>query len=444
MASSVTPETHVRPAALTGWRLLLTRPALMPYNRLVVLVLALNAVVAGIIATTSASMPSDDAATLLITMSGVNLAAAVLIRQQYVINLLFRLATSVPKSAPLAVRRRLAKVYHFGGIHVGAAVAAVGWFLGGAATVVFSDSFSVFSKGVAVALVACLVGILVPALPPIRQRRHDLFEMTHRFGGWSALTLFAVLTVALAADAADSAGAAGIGRVLAASPSFWLLLVIVLSVVAPWLRLRKVPVRIATPSSHVALADFDHGVRPFAGSSTTLARHPLGQWHSFANVVTRDETGFRLTISRAGDWTGRLIDDAPSHVWTRGIPTAGVGNVDKLFERVVWVATGSGIGPCLPHLFADTTPSKLVWATREPEATYSNDLVESIRASHPDAVIWNTSEQGRPDLVALALEEFTSFDAEAVICISNQSTTRRVVSALEALGVPAYGAIWDS
>lgn len=129
MASSVTPGP-VRPAALTGWRLLLTRPALMPYNRLVVLVLALNAVVAGIIATTSASMSSDDAATLLITMSGVNLTAAVLIRQQYVINLLFRLATSVPKSAPLAVRRRLAKVYHFGGIHVGAAVAAVGWFLG--------------------------------------------------------------------------------------------------------------------------------------------------------------------------------------------------------------------------------------------------------------------------------------------------------------------------
>lgn len=127
-----------------------------------------------------------------------------------------------------------------------------------------------------------------------------------------------------------------------------------------------------------------------------------------------------------------------------GIPTAGVGNVDKLFHRVVWVATGSGIGPCLPHLFAGTTPSKLVWATGDPEATYGADLVASIHVSHPATVIWNTSEQGRPDLVALALEAFTSFDAEAVICISNQPTTWQVVSALEALGVPAYGAIWDS
>jgi hypothetical protein len=215
-------------------------------------------------------------------------------------------------------------------------------------------------------------------------------------------------------------------------------------VVLPWTRLRRVPVQIDSPSPHVALVRFNYGVTPFAGSSTAVSRSPLLEWHSFANVPAPGESGFRLTISRAGDWTGSLIDDRPTHLWVKGIPTAGVGNIDRLFKRVIWVATGSGIGPCLPHLLAQEVPSRLVWSTRDPLATYGAALLEEILIAQPEAVIWDTTSSGKPDLVRLAYAAYRDFDAEAVICISNKKTTWEVVEQLEIRGIPAYGAIWDS
>jgi hypothetical protein len=352
-----------------------------------------------------------------------NLTLAALIRQQLVINLLFWLATSAPTHWPLRVRWTLGKVYHFGGLHVGAAICATAWFLVLTATTTVQGAPSAPLTWV---IAAVLVAMVATALPRLRAKHHDLFERSHRFGGWTVLVLFGVLSAV-------------------SNPVFlWPLALVVVSVVLPWLRLRRVPVHIDSPSPHVALVSFDHGVTPFAGSSTTVSRNPLLEWHSFANVPAPGRSGFRLTISRAGDWTKKFITDQPSHVWVKGIPTAGVGNIDKLFTKVVWVATGSGIGPCLPHLLAGDTPSVLVWSTRSPRRTYGDALVDEILGVQPDAVVWDTEAEGKPDLVALAYDAWRRFDAEAVICISNKPTTWRIVEELESRGIPAYGAIWDS
>lgn len=405
------------PAPVPGWRGAWRRRRLMHHNRLAALVVVANlAVLTG----------GADVATAS-TMVLVNVALAVLVRQQYVINLLFRLATSAPISWPLRVRWTLGKVYHFGGLHVGGAVCATAWF---AVVAVAADGPA--PRALAWTILTLLVLMVVFALPGLRARFHDRFERTHRFGGWAVLALFWA-----------HAALATPGPLLA-SADFWVLLVVLASIAAPWLRLRRVPVLIDTPSSHVALVRFDHGVTPFAGSSTTVSRSPLVEWHSFANVPAPDEQGFRLTISRSGDWTGALIDDRPSHVWVRGIPTAGVGNIDRLFTRVVWVATGSGIGPCLPHLLAGQVPSRLVWSTRDPRRTYGDALVDEILAVQPDVVVWDTDADGKPDLLRLAYRAYREFDAEAVICISNKRTTWHIVEELEVRGVPAFGAIWDS
>jgi hypothetical protein len=61
-----------------------------------------------------------------------------------------------------------------------------------------------------------------------------------------------------------------------------------------------------------------------------------------------------------------------------------------------------------------------------------------------EAVVWDTTRSGKPDLVRLAYTAYREFDAEAVICISNKKTTWEIVEQLEIRGVPAYGAIWDS
>lgn len=216
------------------------------------------------------------------------------------------------------------------------------------------------------------------------------------------------------------------------------------SIALPWLRLRKVAVQVERPSSHAAVVRFDHGVTPFPGSSTSISVSPLTEWHSFANIPAPGESGFRLIVSRAGDWTGRFIDDMPPHVWVKGITTAGVANIETLFKRVVYVATGSGIGPVLPHLLAKKVPIRLVWATKNPRKTFGDALVDEILAAQPDALIWDTDEHGKPDLLRLAYAARESFDAEAVICIANRKLTEYVVTGMESRGFAAYGAIWDS
>lgn len=376
----------------------------------------------------------------------INFAFAIIIRQQYVINLLFRIATSAPTSWPLRIRWTLGKVYHFGGIHVGGTVAGSIWFVLFTGSLVYhgvndlpgvSGPLMIIS-GALVLLLAALIGF---ALPRFRAKFHDNFEKMHRFGGWMTLVLFWAQTLAfVAANQGDSRFAVAIANSL----GFWLLMAITFSIGLPWMRLKRVPVHIERPSDHVAIARFNYGETPFAGSSTAISRDPLREWHSFANVPSPDAEGYRLTISRAGDWTGDFIDDLPSHVWVKGITTAGVGNVDKLFKRVVWIATGSGIGPTLPHLLAKTAPAHLVWATRDPWVTYGNGLVDEILAVQPQATIWDTNASGKPDMVKLAYRAVQAFDAEAVIVISNKNLTWQVVEGMEQIGIPAYGAIWDS
>ncbi|MEH0443867.1 hypothetical protein QA811_09350 [Streptomyces sp. B21-102] len=403
------------PPPLSAPRRLLKHPRLMHHNRLAALVLLAN------LAYAYGSRPLS--AETLAHASLANLALAVLVRQQYVINLLFRLATSAPTHWPLRLRWTLGKVYHFGGLHVGAALAGAAWFL--SLTLRTTDGSL---RVVGWTLVTLLAVIVATALPPFRSRHHDHFEKIHRFGGWAALALFWTHTLM-------SAPGPGPVSVLA---------LVTFSVALPWLRLRRVDVRLERPSRHVALARFDHGVTPFAGSSTAISRSPLKEWHSFANVPAPGESGFRLTVSRAGDWTGAFIDDLPRKVWTKGITTAGVANIEVLFTKVVYVATGSGIGPCLPHLLAAEVPSRLVWATRDPRATYGDALVDEILAAQPHAVVHDTSRSGKPDMVALAYAAYHDFGAEAVICISNKKLTWQVVHGLERRGIPAYGAIWDS
>ncbi len=453
-ATATKPKTdqrayeHVQlPAQKSWWRRMWDGPRLMHYNRLAFLVILANFLTLFYGLGQGQWWTSDQIALQSISkVILVNFTVAIVIRQQYIINLLFGLATSAPKNWPLSIRRRLGKIYHFGGIHVGGTTSGTVWFAIFVGSLTYQWIYQPHQVAtglvlVTYALLALLVLIVVFALPRNRAKYHDAFERMHRFGGWTALLLFWAQTL-LFVQATQGEGS--YGTALFNSLGFWLLALITFSIALPWLRLRKVPIEITNPSKHVALVKFNYGVTPFAGSSTSISRSPLLEWHSFANVPAPNENGFRLTISRAGDWTGKFIDDLPSHVWVRGIPTAGVGNIDKLFSKVIWIATGSGIGPCLPHLLSQETPSRLVWATRSPRKTYGEALVDEILEVQPEALIWNTDTHGKPDMVKLAYKACQDFGAEAVICISNKKLTWKVVEGLESRGIPAYGAIWDS
>jgi hypothetical protein len=417
-------------------------PRLTPYHRLMAGVLAINV---GILGSCADGWRVDDGSALsaFAALMLVNFTAAVLIRQQRVLNVLFGLAGRTPRTWPLWLRWSVSKVHHVGGIHAGAALAGTGW-LGAFAAVAIANPQAVSGTTLAlsVALIVLLLLVVVCAAPAVRSRAHNVFEQSHRLGGWTAIALFWVLTVhlALLQRGTESALAA-----VATDWHAWVLGLLTASVASPWLRLRRVPVRVERPSDHAAIVHFDHGVTPAFASAVGISRSPLREWHAFATVTTPGRSGFSLLVSRAGDWTGRFIDDPPSHLWVRGTPVvAPMAKAALLYRRVVYVVTGSGIGPCLGQLLAARVPARLVWSTRDPRATYGDALVDAVAAAQPDAVIWDTTEHGKPDLLQLARRAYRDFDAEAVFVVSNQAVTRRLVHGLEKLGIPAFGPIWDS
>ena len=415
------------------------------YRRFFSVVLLGNIVSAIVIATRAMKFHGLNVSDLA-TATATNLCATVLMRQDHVINMLFTVCCAVPTSFPLFIRRQCAKVYHIGGIHSGCAIASTLWFLvfTAAATQNFinSPTSSIYGAVVAVSyfIVVLLLTICVMAYPTIRRKYHNKFELVHRLAGWTALALFWAHTLVLTECLR---GSQPLGLALVKSPGYWLLLIATLSVIYPWLHLRKVNVRAEVLSSHAVRLHFDY-TTPIVGTAVRISERPLIEWHAFATVAKPNEKGFSLVVSNAGDWTKRQIAHSPTKLWVRGVPACGVLRITPLFRKVVLVATGSGIGPCLPVILAKRVPCRIFWSTPHPEQTFGQEIINNVLAADPNAVIHDTRTMGKPDMVAMSYKLLAESGAEAVCIISNQKLTQKVVYAMEARGIPAYGAIWDS
>jgi hypothetical protein len=77
-------------------------------------------------------------------------------------------------------------------------------------------------------------------------------------------------------------------------------------------------------------------------------------------------------------------------MYVRGIPTMGVLRIAPLFRRMVFVATGSGIGPCAPCIFEQRVPIRLLWTSPNVRQTFGDDFVDSLIRVSPGAVIYGT------------------------------------------------------
>ncbi|KAF4914815.1 Adenylate-forming reductase [Colletotrichum fructicola] len=388
------------------------------------------------------------------TLTAINLLVAVLARQDFVINAMYTITCNVPKSWPLSIRKRCAKIFHFGGVHSGAAVSAGAWLL---ASNISSEVCqltecpnwghqSIASKVISWLLTGLFTITIALAWPGFRKKHHDMFEKTHRFVGWTMLGLFWAQIVLAANDGKVSS--MSLGEACVRTPGFWMLALATLSIASSWFFLRKVPVDAEVLSNHAVRLHFDYTV-PVNGSFARLSMRPLLEWHSFATIpaprpVGGRPKGFSLVVSNAGDWTKNAIQKPPTHIWVRGVPTCGVMRIATCFNRIVVIATGSGIGPLLGHIQEQSCATQLIWSTPKPEQTFGKELLDNIKEKIPNAVIHDTKVSGRPDLVKMGYNLAKSFDAEAVIIIANEKITKKVVYGLETRGVPAYGAIWDS
>ena len=385
------------------------------------------------------------------TAVAANLAVAILIRQEHVVNLLFSIFCSFPLSAPLWIRKWSAKIYHLGGVHSGCAIAALCWYLVLTATVtrdyvVLSQHEMVREPAVIVVtylILALLVAIILTAMPQFRFRYHNGFESMHRFGGWGTLVLLWLQVLFLSDATRKFIPGVSVGHAVATNPSFWLILAATCSIIYPWLRLRHVTVNSQVLSDHALQLDFNYTTSG-VGSAVRLSDRPLKEWHAFAAFSKPDTPGFSVVVSNAGDWTRKQIERPPTKMWVRGIPTSGVLRVAIAFKRIVLVATGSGIGPCLSVIYSRKVPCRVLWSTPHPLETFGSEITKAVVEADPEAVIHNTRTMGKPDMVALAYRLYVESQAEAVVVISNPTLTKKVVYGMESRGVPAYGPIWDS
>lgn len=238
-------------------------------------------------------------------------------------------------------------------------------------------------------------------------------------------------------------GIVPLGNALIQSPAFWLLAIVTSSIALPWLNLRKVKVRRDVLSGHAVRLYFDY-TTPVVGTAVRISQRPLVEWHAFATIAKPGEKGFSLLVSNAGDWTSKQIQTGPSELWVRGVPTCGVLRIAPLFKRIVLVATGSGIGPCLPVIYAKRVPARIFWSTPHPEKNFGAEIIQAILDADQNAVIHNTKTMGRPGMVAISYRLLRESNAEAVCVISNKKLTQMIVYAMESRGIPAFGAIFDS
>ncbi|KJZ71565.1 hypothetical protein HIM_09034 [Hirsutella minnesotensis 3608] len=387
-------------------------------------------------------------------ITAANLVVAIVIRQDTVINTLYKIFCSAPRSLPIWIRRYCAKIYHLGGVHSAAGVSATLWLLGSTlrSTVQHTQHMAVESLATLVVswLLSALCCVIVTfAYPAFRRRYHNTFEWLHRFLGWTILALFWVRTVLSAHDSMDAGQ--NLGHALLRSPGLWMLVVATLSLASSWFFLRRVPVEVMPLSDHAVMLNFKYTqTMPPNGSFQRVSTRPLLEWHSFATYPQSEPNalagnrGYSVLISNAGDWTKACIQRPPTHLWVRGIPVRGVMHVTHLFRRVVFIATGSGIAPMLGFISSPSCPTQLIWSTPDPESTFGKPILDIVYRTIPNAVIHDTRIKGRPDLVTMGYNLAHDFGAEAVMVIANEKVTKKVVYGLETRGVTAYGAIWDS
>ncbi|KAL4941050.1 hypothetical protein BDV06DRAFT_195233 [Aspergillus oleicola] len=397
---------------------------------------------------------SDRKLLALVNASAANLLACGLARQPIVVNTIFVTVCSIPRWAPLFLRRICSKVYHYGGVHSGCGVASLIWYLGFIGE--FSRQYwspaegttSPFSAAPIVLsyiILVLLLAIIVVAYPTFRAKMHDYFELTHRFSGWLIVALFVILLMVFV-DEASSAEGKSFGRFLIELPAFWFLMVVVVAIIHPWLLLRKVKVTPQHLSPHAIRLHFTHTKTTF-GKGIQLSKHPLQDWHGFATFPDPDSNGasFSSLISKAGDWTSATIKDQPTHLWKRGVLVYGFAYAMRVYKRVVVVTTGSGIGPCLSFLGDENRPSlRVIWQTRAPKRTYGKEVLNLVGRMDPNPVIIDTNSSGRLDMIPLIRYIAREHQAEAICVISNPRVTKKVVFELESMGIPAYGPIFDS
>ncbi|CAI0444975.1 unnamed protein product [Linum tenue] len=332
-----------------------------------------------------------------------------------------------------------------GGIHSGCGVSSVAWLIY-SLVLNLNDRANTSPEIVVVASsILSLISLsCLAAFPLVRHLHHNLFERIHRFAGWAALGLlwaFVVLTTSYDSETATYSNDVAIK--LANSVEFWFTFAITVLIIIPWLTVRRVAVTTSSPSGHASIVKFAGGVKP--GILGRISPSPLSEWHSFG-IISDGKIDHMMLCGAVGDFTKSLVSNPPSHLWVRGVHFAGLPYLVNLYDRVLLVATGSGICVFLSFLLQPCRADVcVVWVAKGIEQNFGQEIMEMMSRHPKDKVIvHDTALMGRPSVSQMSVEMAKKWRAEVVIVTSNPEGSRDVVDACKGAGIPAFGPIWDS
>ena len=412
-------------------------------------------------------------------MAIINVLVAVFVRNPFVLRTIYEIETKFVKlclKIPgerfyyLVIFQLNRALHNIGGIHTGSAIFVIVW------SIIYLIMLPIqYSHGlirisvlrlIALEITAALLLFFVLimcifATPYLRGAHHNLFELTHRFCGWSATGVL----IAHASIAQETW--------FPFSTSFALALAIAMFVFYPWFLLRRTDAKILNVNSRsIALAFEPKLVTSVPGTFIRFSFSPLKEWHAFAvsgpvpesiRTTTQNKT-LTSIIARAGDWTGKLIESENSKVdlesgntfevgsslskklWIRFHTPPGFMFSARGYSEILFVATGAGIAPILSYLHPGTEEGlikNVLWIGNRPEETFG--IFAEVVFGVSNLIVHDTSKNGRPVVDKLCCEIVRGLpNCQAVFIVANQPVTRAVQQALFFVNIPCYGAEWDS
>ncbi|KAL5731921.1 hypothetical protein ACHQM5_004601 [Ranunculus cassubicifolius] len=414
------------------------------YKRLFVVCLTIN-VVCLVLAATGSFPYARKKATLF---SIGNILALTLCRSEALLRIIFWLAVKVLGRSwvPLSLKTATTSFLQcLGGVHSGCGVSSVIWLVYSLVlTLKDRDNTSTAIIAVASTILALLCLSCLAAFPLVRHLHHNVFERSHRFAGWTALLLvWAFIFLTLSYDPITKSYDNLRLSKLIKEQEFWLTFAITIVIILPWLTVRRVPVMVSAQSGHASIIKFEGGVK--AGILGRISPSPLSEWHAFG-IISDGKNEHMMLAGAVGDFTKSLVSKPPSHLWVRQVHFAGLPYLINMYDRVLLVATGSGICVFLSFLLQPCSAEVcILWVAKGIEQNFGKEITEAVKGFPKDKVIvHDTAVSGRPNVSEMSIDTAKRWGAEAVFVTSNPEGSRDVVNACKGAGIAAFGPIWDS
>ncbi|PIA27313.1 hypothetical protein AQUCO_08100038v1 [Aquilegia coerulea] len=438
------PAKVARPKQSRLSIILLDQGLFTVYKRLFVVCLFIN-VLCLILAATGYFPYARNRATLF---SIANILGLVLCRSEALLRVIFWLAVKVLGRSwvPLPLKTATTSFLQcLGGVHSGCGVSSVIWLVYSLVlTLKDKDNTSSAIIAVASSILSLLCLSSLAAFPLVRHLHHNIFERTHRFAGWTSLVLVWVfIFLTLSYDPISKSYDNLRFSVLMKAQEFWFTLAITIVIILPWITVRRVPVKVTAPSGHASIIKFEGGVK--AGILGRISPSPLSEWHAFG-IISDGKNDHMMLAGAVGDFTKSLVANPPTHLWVRQVHFAGLPYLTNMYDRVLLVATGSGICVFLSFLLQPCSAEVcLLWVAKGIEQNFGTEIKKAVSGFPTDKVIvHDTAISGRPNVSQMSIDAAKKWGAQVVIVTSNPEGSRDVVDACKGVGIPAFGPIWDS